>query len=118
LRKTAQWPTCRRSCARAFLFCFSWRADDARACAHAHTQIELKKKYKFRLILDESISFGTVGRTGRGLTELYNVPASEIDILVGSVANGLNSAGGFCAGTRPVTEHQVRALLPVPFPRV
>ena len=25
------------------------------------------------LILDECISFGTLGRTGRGLTELYNV---------------------------------------------
>jgi serine palmitoyltransferase len=37
-------------------------------------QIELKQKYKYRLILDESFSFGTVGRTGRGLTELYNVP--------------------------------------------
>lgn len=68
--------------------------------------IELKHKYKYRLILDESISFGSVGRTGRGLTELYNVPASQIDILVGSVANGLCSAGGFCAGSTIVTEHQ------------
>lgn len=40
------------------------------------SQIELKLKYKYRLILDECISFGTMGRTGRGLTELYNVPAS------------------------------------------
>ncbi|KAH7883087.1 serine palmitoyltransferase [Phlebopus sp. FC_14] len=68
--------------------------------------IELKHKYKYRLILDESISFGSVGRTGRGLTELYNVPASQIDMLVGSVANGLCSAGGFCAGSSIVTEHQ------------
>lgn len=47
-------------------------------------QIELKLKYKYRLILDESISFGTVGRTGRGLTELYNVPvclpSSSLDL--------------------------------------
>ncbi|KAH7926924.1 PLP-dependent transferase [Leucogyrophana mollusca] len=68
--------------------------------------IELKFKYKYRLILDESISFGTVGRTGRGLTELYNVPASQIDMLVGSVANGLCSAGGFCAGSSIVVDHQ------------
>ncbi|EIW79758.1 serine palmitoyltransferase [Coniophora puteana RWD-64-598 SS2] len=68
--------------------------------------IELKNKYKYRLILDESISFGTVGRTGRGLTELYNVPASQIDMLVGSVANGLCSSGGFCAGSTIVVEHQ------------
>jgi len=68
--------------------------------------IELKHKYKYRLILDESISFGTVGRTGRGLTELYNVPATQIDMLLGSLANGLNSSGGFCAGSRHVVEHQ------------
>ncbi|KAH8988171.1 serine palmitoyltransferase [Lactarius hatsudake] len=66
--------------------------------------IGLKHKYKYRLILDESISFGTVGRTGRGLTELYN--ATQIDMIVGSVANGLNSSGGFCAGSRIIVDHQ------------
>ncbi|KAH9034376.1 pyridoxal phosphate-dependent transferase [Lactarius deliciosus] len=68
--------------------------------------IELKHKYKYRLILDESISFGTVGRTGRGLTELYNVPATQIDMIIGSVAYTLNSSGGFCAGSRIVVDHQ------------
>lgn len=41
-------------------------------------QVELKHKYKYRLILDESVSFGSVGRTGRGLTELYNVSVSSV----------------------------------------
>ncbi|KAH9034364.1 serine palmitoyltransferase [Lactarius deliciosus] len=68
--------------------------------------IELKHKYKYRLILDESISFGTVGRTGRGLTRLYNVPATQIDMIIGSIANTLNSSGGFCAGSRIVVDHQ------------
>ncbi|KAH8988178.1 serine palmitoyltransferase [Lactarius hatsudake] len=68
--------------------------------------IELKDKYKYRLILDESISFGTVGRTGRGLTELYNVPATQIDMITRSVATGLNSSGGFCAGSRIIVDHQ------------
>ncbi|KAH8979530.1 serine palmitoyltransferase [Lactarius hatsudake] len=68
--------------------------------------IELKHKYKYRLILDESISFGTVGRTGRGLTELYNVPATQIDMIIGSVAHTLNLSGGFCAGSRIVVDHQ------------
>ncbi|KAF8721615.1 hypothetical protein AX14_010220 [Amanita brunnescens Koide BX004] len=68
--------------------------------------IELKFKHKYRLILDESYSFGTVGRTGRGLTELYNVPASKIDMLIGSVAIGLASCGGFCAGSEDVVKHQ------------
>ncbi|KAH0587433.1 hypothetical protein H2248_006222 [Termitomyces sp. 'cryptogamus'] len=68
--------------------------------------IEIKYKHKYRLILDESFSFGTVGRTGRGLTELYNVPADKVDILIGSVAIGLCSAGGFCAGSQAVIDHQ------------
>lgn len=68
--------------------------------------VELKRKYKFRLILDECISFGTVGATGRGMTELCEVPAGEIDMLVGSMANTLGSAGGFCAGTEEVVFHQ------------
>ncbi|PFH50829.1 hypothetical protein AMATHDRAFT_60294 [Amanita thiersii Skay4041] len=68
--------------------------------------IELKYKHKYRLILDESYSFGSVGRTGRGLTELYNVPASKIDMLIGSVAIGLCTSGGFCAGSEVVVNHQ------------
>lgn len=68
--------------------------------------VELKLKYKYRLILDESLSFGSVGRTGRGLTELYNVPASQVDMLVGSLANGLTACGGFCAGSHIVVNHQ------------
>ncbi|KAH9060255.1 pyridoxal phosphate-dependent transferase [Lactarius vividus] len=46
------------------------------------------------------------GRTGHGLTELYNDPATQIDMIIGSVANGLNSSGGFCAGSRIVVDHQ------------
>ncbi|KAI9567630.1 pyridoxal phosphate-dependent transferase [Boletus coccyginus] len=32
--------------------------------------------------------------------------AAQIDMLVGSVANGLCSSGGFCAGSSIITEHQ------------
>ncbi|KAJ8489032.1 hypothetical protein ONZ45_g13728 [Pleurotus djamor] len=68
--------------------------------------IELKQKYKYRLILEESMSFGTVGRTGRGLTELYNVPATKVDMIVASAAIGLGAGGGFCAGNQAVIDHQ------------
>ncbi|KAJ7499489.1 serine palmitoyltransferase [Mycena latifolia] len=68
--------------------------------------VELKYRKKYRLILDETISFGTVGRTGRGLTELYNVPATKVDMLIGSMAIGLCAGGGFCAGSQNVIDHQ------------
>lgn len=69
-------------------------------------QIELKLRYKFRLILDETWSFGVLGRTGRGITEHQNVDAAEVDMLVGSLAGPLISGGGFCAGSEEIVHHQ------------
>jgi serine palmitoyltransferase len=66
----------------------------------------LKLKYKFRLILDETWSFGVLGRTGRGITEAQNVDANEIDMITGSLSGPLCGAGGFCAGTEEVVGHQ------------
>ncbi|KAF7512680.1 hypothetical protein GJ744_000247 [Endocarpon pusillum] len=68
--------------------------------------IELKHKYKFRLILDETWSFGVLGRTGRGVTEHQHVDAAEVDMIVGSMAGPLCAAGGFCAGSDEIVEHQ------------
>ena len=69
-------------------------------------QIELKLKYKFRLILDETWSYGVLGRTGRGITEHQNVDVAEVDMIVGSLAGPLCGGGGFCAGSDEIVEHQ------------
>ena len=69
-------------------------------------QIDLKLKYKFRLILDETWSFGVLGRTGRGITEHQNVDAAEVDMIIGSLAGPLCAGGGFCAGSDEIVEHQ------------
>ncbi|KAL8243879.1 hypothetical protein R6Q59_010137 [Mikania micrantha] len=68
--------------------------------------IELKLKYKFRLLLDETWSFGILGRTGRGITEHQHVDAAEVDMIIGSLSGSLSAAGGFCAGSDEVVEHQ------------
>lgn len=68
--------------------------------------IELKEKYKFRIMLDETWSFGVLGRTGRGLTEAQNVDSSQVDMIIGSMAGPLCAGGGFCAGSREVVEQQ------------
>lgn len=57
-------------------------------------------------MLDETWSFGVLGRTGRGLTEAQNVDASQVDMLIGSLAGPLCAGGGFCAGTNDIVEHQ------------
>ncbi|KAH7349386.1 serine palmitoyltransferase [Plectosphaerella cucumerina] len=68
--------------------------------------VELKEKYKFRIILDETWSFGVLGRTGRGLTEAQNVDPTQVDMIIGSLAGPLCAGGGFCAGTMDVVSHQ------------
>lgn len=68
--------------------------------------VELKKKYKYRLILDESCSIGVLGSRGAGLTDLFDIPAADVDIIVGSMANALCSSGGFCAGSEEIVDHQ------------
>ncbi|PSS07088.1 hypothetical protein M430DRAFT_110845 [Amorphotheca resinae ATCC 22711] len=75
-------------------------------CVDLPKLVELKLRYKFRLMLDETWSFGVLGRTGRGLTEAQNVDASQVDMLVGSLAGPLCAGGGFCAGSTDVVEHQ------------
>ncbi|CAM9844233.1 unnamed protein product, partial [Hapterophycus canaliculatus] len=43
--------------------------------------LELKEKYCYRLILNEALSFGVLGATGRGLMEMYGVDVSEVEIV-------------------------------------
>lgn len=68
--------------------------------------IELKNKYKVRLFLEESFSFGVLGKTGRGLTEHFGVPIEEIDFLAASLENAYASTGGICVGPKYIIDHQ------------
>ncbi|XP_030033267.2 serine palmitoyltransferase 1 [Manduca sexta] len=68
--------------------------------------VELARKFKIRIILDESLSIGVLGKHGRGITEHLNIPRDEIDLIVGSLEHSFASVGGFCAGTHFIVEHQ------------
>jgi serine palmitoyltransferase len=58
------------------------------------------------LILDETWSYGVLGRTGRGLTEHQNVDPANVEMIIGSLAGPLGAGGGFCAGYDEIVEHQ------------
>ncbi|EER32615.1 conserved hypothetical protein [Candida tropicalis MYA-3404] len=68
--------------------------------------VELKNKFKYRLLLDESLSIGVLGDTGKGLPEHYGVSRDEVSITIGSMANSFASSGGFCVGVNPMVHHQ------------
>lgn len=69
--------------------------------------IEIKNRFKFRLILDETNSIGTLGANGRGLAEVFKVDRSDIEITIGSMARSFGSSGGFCAGHKDMIYHQI-----------
>lgn len=70
------------------------------------TLLNFKNQFCYRLILDETLSFGTIGKTGRGVTEHFGVPIAEIDIITVAMDTALASVGGLCVGTREVCDHQ------------
>lgn len=68
--------------------------------------VELKNKFKYRLFVDETLSIGVLGKTGKGLSQHYGIPRSEIAITIGSLALSFASSGGFCVGVKPMVHHQ------------
>jgi len=68
--------------------------------------VEFKYRFKVRIFLDESISFGTMGKTGRGITEHLGVDRKKIDMIMCNLEFSIGSNGGFCAGTSYVIDHQ------------
>lgn len=43
--------------------------------------VKLRQKYKLRLFIDESITFGTLGKNCRGITDHFNVPVGVVFVI-------------------------------------
>nr|XP_046224388.1 serine palmitoyltransferase 3 [Oncorhynchus gorbuscha] len=67
--------------------------------------VALKKKYKAYLYLDEAHSIGAVGPTGRGVTELFGLDPSDIDVMMGTFTKSFGAAGGYIAGKRELVDY-------------
>jgi serine palmitoyltransferase len=68
--------------------------------------LDLKEKFCYRLLMDESVSFGAVGKTGKGVTEHYGIPITAVEIITIAMDTVLGSIGGLCIGSRDIVEHQ------------
>ncbi len=84
--------------------------------------VELKKKYNFRLLVDDAHGFGTMGPTGAGAGEAQGVQ-DQIDLYFSTFAKSMASIGAFVAGNKSIlkylrysTRSQIYAKsLPMPF---
>lgn len=66
--------------------------------------VELKKKYKFRLFVDDAHGFGTMGQTGAGTGEEQGVQ-DDIDLYFSTFAKSMASIGAFVAGPKNIIKY-------------
>jgi glycine C-acetyltransferase len=66
--------------------------------------VALKKKYNFRIFIDDAHGFGAMGPTGAGAAEAQGVQA-DIDLYFSTFAKSMASIGAFVAGNRDIIDY-------------
>ncbi len=65
---------------------------------------ELAEKYDALVLVDECHSAGVVGKTGRGVTELFDI-RGKVDLITGTLGKAFGGAiGGFTTGRKEIIE--------------
>ncbi|QQS50537.1 MAG: pyridoxal phosphate-dependent aminotransferase family protein [Bacteroidota bacterium] len=64
----------------------------------------LKKKYNFRMLVDDAHGFGTMGKTGAGTGEHFGVQ-DQIDLYFSTFAKAMAGIGAFVAGDEDVINY-------------
>lgn len=66
--------------------------------------VSLKKKFDFRLLVDDAHGFGTLGKTGAGAGEEQGCQ-DEIDLYFSTFAKSMASIGAFVAGPHEIIDY-------------
>jgi 8-amino-7-oxononanoate synthase len=67
--------------------------------------VEIKRRHRALLMVDEAHSLGTVGMTGRGIGEYCGIDPAAVYIWMGTLSKALASCGGYIAGTRDLIDY-------------
>ncbi len=62
--------------------------------------VEVKKRHKALLMIDEAHSMGVLGATGRGIGEHFGVDRGDVDIWMGTFSKSFGSCGGYISGCK------------------
>ncbi len=71
---------------------------------HLHKIVELKKKYQFRILVDDAHGFGTMGPEGAGTGTHYGVQ-DKVDIYFATFAKAMAGIGGFVASNKEIIRY-------------
>jgi len=66
--------------------------------------VELKKKFNFRLLVDDAHGFGTMGKTGAGTHEEQDC-IDGVDVYFATFAKSMAGIGAFVAGDKEVIDY-------------
>ena len=67
--------------------------------------IEVKRRHKAFLMVDEAHSLGVMGPNGLGIREHFSLPGTDVDIWMGTLSKALAGCGGYIAGESALVEH-------------
>jgi len=67
--------------------------------------IEVTKRHKAFLMVDEAHSAGVLGPHGRGIGEYFGVDPQDVDLWMGTLSKSFGSCGGYIAGCRALVEY-------------
>ncbi len=67
--------------------------------------IDLKKRYKTFLMVDEAHSIGVLGDSGRGIGEHFGAAPTDVDLWMGTLSKSLASCGGYIAASETLVEY-------------
>ena len=67
--------------------------------------VQLKQQYKTFLMVDEAHSMGTIGSSGRGISEHSQVNPRDVDLWMGTLSKSFASCGGYIAGDSAIVEY-------------
>ena len=67
--------------------------------------VEIKRRHRAFLMVDEAHSFGVMGPKGLGIRDHFGLAGAEVDIWMGTLSKALAGCGGFIAGERALVEN-------------
>ncbi len=67
--------------------------------------IEVKKRHRALLMIDEAHSIGVLGARGRGIGEYYGVDRDDVDVWMGTISKSFGNCGGYIAGGKQLIEY-------------
>jgi 8-amino-7-oxononanoate synthase len=67
--------------------------------------IDVKRRHRAFLMIDEAHALGVLGETGKGIREHFGVQGKDVDIWMGTLSKTLAGCGGFIAGEGALVEH-------------